>query len=176
MRKSQEEKGGGLKEKKKKGARLILNSAELERWRARCRREGKRVVFTNGCFDLLHPGHVWLFYQARSLGDVLVVAVNSDSSLRRLKGPSRPIFRLKERLEILAAVEAIDVLTVFKEDTPQKLISLLQPDVLVKGGDWPPDQVVGRKEVEAAGGRVVLIPYLPGLSTSELLEKISQST
>lgn len=175
MRRVQKEKSGGPKERNKKGARLILRLSELAGFGAKCRQEGKRVVFTNGCFDLLHPGHVWLFYLARKLGEVLIVAVNSDSSLRRLKGPSRPIFRLKERLEILAAIEAIDVLTVFKEDTPKKIISLLQPDILVKGGDWPPDGVVGREEVEAAGGRVVLIPYLPGLSTSQLLQRISQS-
>lgn len=158
---------------KKKGATIILNWEKLTLFREKWRRQGKKVVFTNGCFDLLHAGHVWLFKEARKLGDILIVAVNSDASLRRLKGPKRPVFPLKERLEVLAAIEFIDVLTVFPQDTPQKILSLLRPDVLVKGGDWPLDQVVGRKEVEESGGRVVLIPYIEGLSTTELIKKIS---
>lgn len=158
---------------KKKGAKIILDWPKLSLFREKWRRQGKKVVFTNGCFDLLHAGHVWLFKEARKLGDILVVAVNSDASLRRLKGPKRPVFPLKERLEILAAIEFIDVLTVFPQDTPQKIIALLHPDVLVKGGDWPPDQIVGRKEVEESGGRVVLIPYIEGLSTTGIIKKIS---
>lgn len=158
--------------KMKKGAKIILDWPRLKNQREKWRQEGKKVVFTNGCFDLLHAGHIWLFKKAKKLGDVLMVAVNSDASLRRLKGPQRPVFPLKERLEILAAVEEIDVLTAFSQDTPQKIIALLRPDILVKGGDWPPDQIVGRKEVEESGGRVVLIPYLPGLSTTQLLQKI----
>ncbi len=143
--------------------------------RKRLRADKKKVVFTNGCFDLLHSGHVHLFREAKKLGDVLVVAVNNDASVRKNKGPSRPIFPLKERLEILEACEDIDYLTSFAEETPQRIISRLLPDVLVKGGDWGPDQVVGRKEVEQAGGKVVIIPYLEGRSTSEILEKIFQS-
>lgn len=158
---------------KKKGAKIILQWQKLSLFREKWRRQGKKVVFTNGCFDLLHAGHVWLFKEAKKLGDILIVAVNSDASLRRLKGPKRPVFPLKERLEILAAIEFIDVLTVFPQDTPQKIIALLRPDVLVKGGDWPLDQVVGRREVEESGGRVVLIPYIEGLSTTELIKKIS---
>lgn len=158
---------------KKKGAKIILRWQKLSLFREKWRRQGKKVVFTNGCFDLLHAGHVWLFKEAKKLGDILIVAVNSDASLRRLKGPKRPVFPLKERLEILAAIEFIDVLTVFPQDTPQKIIALLRPDVLVKGGDWPLDQVVGRREVEESGGRVVLIPYIKGLSTTELIKKIS---
>lgn len=158
---------------KKKGAKIILQWQKLSLFREKWRRQGKKVVFTNGCFDLLHAGHVWLFKEAKKLGDILIVAVNSDASLRRLKGPKRPVFPLKERLEILAAIEFIDVLTVFAQDTPQKIIALLRPDVLVKGGDWPLDQVVGRREVEESGGRVVLIPYIKGLSTTELIKKIS---
>lgn len=158
---------------KKKGAKIILQWQKLSLFREKWRRQGKKVVFTNGCFDLLHAGHVWLFKEAKKLGDILIVAVNSDASLRRLKGPKRPVFPLKERLEILAAIEFIDVLTVFPQDTPQKIIALLRPDVLVKGGDWPLDQVVGRREVEESGGRVVLIPYIKGLSTTELIKKIS---
>jgi D-beta-D-heptose 7-phosphate kinase/D-beta-D-heptose 1-phosphate adenosyltransferase len=158
---------------KKGGAKIILNWAEVLSLREKWRRQGKKVVFTNGCFDLLHAGHVYLFKEAKKLGDRLIVAVNSDDSLRRLKGPKRPVFPLRERLEILAAIEYIDVLTVFRQTTPQKIISLLRPDILVKGGDWPPDQIVGRREVEASGGRVVLIPYIKGLSTTELIKKIS---
>ncbi|MCX7975278.1 MAG: D-glycero-beta-D-manno-heptose 1-phosphate adenylyltransferase [Candidatus Aminicenantes bacterium] len=158
--------------KKRQGARIILDWKKLKELREKWRHQGKKVVFTNGCFDLLHAGHIWLFKKAKELGDILIVAVNSDASLRRLKGPKRPVFPLKERLEILAAIEDIDVLTAFSQDTPQKIISLLRPDILVKGGDWPPDQVVGRKEVEESGGRVILIPYLPGLSTTQLLQKI----
>jgi len=158
---------------KKGGAKIILNWAEVLSLREKWRRQGKKVVFTNGCFDLLHAGHVYLFKEAKKLGDRLIVAVNSDASLRRLKGPKRPVFPLRERLEILAAIEYIDILTVFRQPTPQKIISLLRPDVLVKGGDWPADQIVGRKEVEASGGRVILIPYIKGMSTTELIKKIS---
>jgi len=158
---------------KKGGAKIILNWSEVLSLREKWRRQGKKVVFTNGCFDLLHAGHIYLFKEAKKLGDSLIVAVNSDASLRRLKGPNRPVFPLRERLEILAAIEDIDVLTVFRQATPQKIISLLRPDVLVKGGDWPPNQIVGRQEVEESGGRVVLIPYIKGLSTTELIKKIS---
>jgi D-beta-D-heptose 7-phosphate kinase/D-beta-D-heptose 1-phosphate adenosyltransferase len=128
-------------------------------------------VFTNGCFDLIHAGHIRLFREAARLGDVLIVALNSDASVRRLKGRSRPIFPLRERLEILAAIEDIDYVTSFSEDTPRRIIAALLPDVLVKGGDWQPDQVVGREEVEAAGGRVVIIPYLEGRSTSSIIRR-----
>jgi len=158
---------------KKGGAKIIFDWAEVLSLREKWRRQGKKVVFTNGCFDLLHAGHIYLFKEAKKLGDRLIVAVNSDASLRHLKGPKRPVFPLRERLEILAAIEYIDILTVFRQETPQKIISLLRPDVLVKGGDWPPDQIVGRREVEESGGRVVLIPYIRGLSTTELIKKIS---
>lgn len=136
------------------------------------REQGKTVVLTNGCFDLLHGGHVHLFRQAKKLGDVLVVAVNEDASIQRLKGPFRPIFPLEERLEVLEAVEYIDYLVSFSQDTPQELIAALIPDVLVKGGDWASDEVVGRDVVEGAGGRVVVIPYLPGYSSTEIINKI----
>ncbi len=157
----------------KKGAKIILDWKQLSLLREKWRRQGKKVIFTNGCFDLLHAGHVWLFKEAKKLGDILMVAINSDASLRRLKGPERPVFPLKERLEILSAIEFIDILTVFPQDTPQKIISLLRPDILVKGGDWPPDQIVGRKDVEESGGRVILIPYINGLSTTGIIKKIS---
>jgi len=136
-------------------------------------REGKKsVVFTNGCFDILHAGHIHLFRQAKSCGDILIVAVNDDESVARLKGPSRPVFPLAERLEILAAISDIDFLVSFSEETPRKLIQTLLPDTLVKGGDWQPEEVVGKAEVEAAGGQVIIIPYLPGKSTSAILEAI----
>ena len=143
--------------------------------RARLRRDGKKVVFTNGCFDLLHGGHVRLFHEAKKRGDVLVVALNSDASVRRLKGPSRPLFPLRERLEILAAVADIDYLTSFGEPTPQKIIAALLPDVLVKGGDWGPNEIVGRAEVEAAGGRVARVRYYEGHSTSSIIRRIARS-
>lgn len=136
------------------------------------RRNGRRIVFTNGCFDLLHPGHIRCLEQARALGDVLIVAINSDSSVRRLKGTGRPVVPEAERAEVLAALAVVDYVTVFQEDTPREIIAKVLPDVLVKGGDWGPDQIVGREEVEAAGGRVVSVPLEPGYSTSELLKRI----
>ena len=134
----------------------------------------RRVVFTNGCFDLLHLGHVRLLEQARAEGDVLVVGLNSDSSVRRLKGAVRPLVPQAGRAEVLAALACVDAVTIFEEDTPRDLIAALLPDVLVKGGDWSPDRIVGREEVEAAGGRVVVVPYLEGYSTSSLMEKLRQ--
>lgn len=136
------------------------------------KRNGRRVVFTNGCFDLLHPGHVRGFELARALGDVLIVGLNSDASVRQLKGPGRPVLPERERAEILAALESVDAVIVFDAPTPREVIVQLVPDVLVKGGDWPSDQIVGREEVEAAGGRVVLAPAVPGYSTTEILRKI----
>jgi len=132
-------------------------------------------VFTNGCFDLFHSGHVFLLKEAKKLGDVLIVAVNDDESIEMIKGPSRPIFPLAERLEILEAIEHIDYLIPFPEETPQKVISVLIPDVLVKGQDWKRTEVVGRKEVEEAGGKVVLVPLCKGQSTTTILEKIIHS-
>jgi rfaE bifunctional protein nucleotidyltransferase chain/domain len=141
----------------------------------RDKRNGRRVVFTNGCFDLLHPGHIELLQQARTLGDVLIVGLNSDESVRRLKGAGRPVLPEKERAEILAALEAVDAVVIFGEPTPREVIAALLPDVLVKGGDWPGDQIVGRAEVEAAGGRVVSVPVVQGYSTTEVLRKIRES-
>ena len=139
------------------------------------KRAGKKVVFTNGCFDLLHGGHVHLFKFAKSLGDVLFVAVNDDASIQRFKGPQRPIFPMVERLEILSALESIDYLIPFSEDTPLRMIETLLPDVLVKGGDWKPEEVVGKPEVEAAGGRVVIAPFLKGHSSSQIIRNIRAS-
>jgi D-beta-D-heptose 7-phosphate kinase/D-beta-D-heptose 1-phosphate adenosyltransferase len=153
----------------------IHSLRNLEEIRTALKKDGKRIVFTNGCFDLLHSGHVFLFKQAKNLGDVLVVAVNDDRSIRKIKGASRPIFPLEERLEILEAIEHIDYLIPFAEETPQRVISCFKPDILVKGGDWKKNQVVGREEVEGAGGKVVLIPLRQGRSTTALLEKIIQA-
>jgi D-beta-D-heptose 7-phosphate kinase/D-beta-D-heptose 1-phosphate adenosyltransferase len=150
----------------------ILDIEELIRERERLRGEGKRVVFTNGCFDLLHAGHVRYLAQARALGDVLIVALNSDASVRKLKGEGRPILNLQERAEVLAALAAVDYVTVFDEQTPRQLIASLLPDVLVKGGDWPVEQIVGREEVEASGGRVLSLAYIEGSSTSDIVERI----
>jgi rfaE bifunctional protein nucleotidyltransferase chain/domain len=144
---------------------LILHVAEHKR-------NGERVVFTNGCFDLLHPGHIRGFEQARALGDVLVVAINSDSSVKFLKGADRPIIPQNERAEILAALAAVDYVVVFDEISPREIIACVLPDVLVKGGDWGENEIVGREAVEAAGGRVVSIPLEPGYSTTAIIEKI----
>ena len=139
------------------------------------KRKGKTVVFTNGCFDLLHPGHARLFRKARDEGNVLIIALNTDASVRRLKGPTRPVFPLRERLEVLSAFADVDYVTWFAEPTPREIVAELLPDVLVKGGDWGPDRVVGRAEVEAAGGRVVIVPYLKGHSSSSLIDRIKSA-
>jgi D-glycero-beta-D-manno-heptose 1-phosphate adenylyltransferase len=138
------------------------------------KRNGRRVVFTNGCFDLLHPGHIGSLEQARALGDVLIVGLNSDGSVRQLKGAGRPVLPERERAEILASLECVDAVVIFDELTPREVIARLLPDVLVKGGDWASDQIVGREEVEAAGGRVVSIPVVAGYSTTEILRKIRE--
>lgn len=132
----------------------------------------ERVVFTNGCFDLIHPGHVAYLDAARALGDRLVVGVNSDASVRRLKGASRPLVPEEARMRVLAGLGAIDAVTLFDEDTPLELIEALRPDVLVKGGDYLPEQIVGRETVEGDGGEVRVIPFLPGYSTTDLLRRI----
>ena len=149
--------------------------ADLVKIRNQLKQQDKKVVFTNGCFDLLHSGHIHLFREARKKGDVFIVAVNDDSSIRKIKGTSRPIFPLKERIEILAAIEDIDYLASFSEEIPQKIIARLLPDVLVKGGDWKPEEVVGKREVEDAGGEVEIIPYLEGRSSSDIVKRIVSS-
>lgn len=150
----------------------ILDLQVLLSKREALRREGRTVVFTNGCFDLLHLGHVRYLAQARSLGDALVVALNSDRSVRELKGEGRPILSERERAELIAALQAVDYVIVFDERTPRELIAKLLPDVLVKGGDWLPDEIVGREEVEAAGGRVLSLPYVEGSSTTDIITRI----
>jgi rfaE bifunctional protein nucleotidyltransferase chain/domain len=136
------------------------------------KRNGRRIVFTNGCFDLLHLGHIWCLEKARSLGDALIVGINSDGSVHQLKGEGRPAIPATERAEILSALECVDAVVIFDEPTPGEIIAKLLPDILVKGGDWPTDQIVGRQEVEAAGGSVVLVPFLPGHSTTSIIRKI----
>jgi D-glycero-beta-D-manno-heptose 1-phosphate adenylyltransferase len=138
------------------------------------KRNGRRVVFTNGCFDLLHPGHIRCLEQARELGDVLIVGLNSDASVRQLKGEGRPLLPELERAEILAALESVDAVVIFGDLTPERVIARLLPDILVKGGDWADDRIVGREEVEAAGGRVVSAPVIPGYSTTEIVRKIRE--
>jgi len=138
------------------------------------KRNGRKVVFTNGCFDLLHPGHIQSLEQARALGDLLIVGLNSDASVRKLKGPGRPVLPERERAEILGALESVDAVVIFDDLTPREVIARLLPDVLVKGGDWAGDQIVGREEVEAAGGRVVSVPVKPGYSTTEILRRIRE--
>jgi rfaE bifunctional protein nucleotidyltransferase chain/domain len=154
----------------------VADKKYLMEERERLKGEGKRVVFTNGCFDLLHTGHVRYLAQARALGDVLVVALNSDRSVRALKGRGRPVLGEGERAEVMAALEAVDYVIVFDEETPRRLIAELLPDVLVKGGDWPVDKIVGREEVERAGGQVLSLPYVEGSSTTDIIERILKSS
>jgi D-beta-D-heptose 7-phosphate kinase/D-beta-D-heptose 1-phosphate adenosyltransferase len=150
----------------------VLTRQQAARWAAQARAEGKRIVFTNGVFDLLHPGHVRYLSQARACGDVLIVAVNSDRSVRAIKGPERPINPEEERAEVLAALAAVDAVVVFEEDDPHAIISAIQPDILVKGADWAADRIIGRDVVEARGGRVIRIAVAPGFSTTGMIEKI----
>ena len=133
---------------------------------------GRRVVFTNGCFDLLHRGHVRYLEEARDWGDILVVAVNSDHSVRQIKGPSRPILNQEERSEVLAALHCVDVVIIFEEPDPLAVIEQIRPDVLVKGADWARNQIIGADFVESIGGRVVQIPFLKGASTTGIIERI----
>ena len=141
--------------------------AQRQKWKS----EGKKVVFTNGCYDILHPGHIRLLERARSLGDVLILALNTDSSVQRLKGPSRPFFDENTRAELALHLEAVDAVTLFDEDTPRELIAAVLPDVLVKGADWA-HFIAGREEVEAAGGEVHALPLEPGYSTTDIAAKI----
>ena len=152
----------------------ILTPEKMFGERQRLRAVGKRVVFTNGVFDLLHVGHVRYLAQARALGDALVVAINSDRTVRELKGPNRPIFDQSERAEIIAAMRYVDYVTIFDDVSPRSLIAELLPDVLVKGGDYDLDQIHGREEVEAAGGKVISLPFVEGTSTTALIERMKK--
>lgn len=136
------------------------------------RAAGKKIVFTNGCFDIIHTGHTRYLAKAKSLGDILIVAVNSDASVRMIKGDKRPINSEADRMETLAALEVVDFVTIFNEPDPYRVISEIKPDVLVKGGDWPIEMIIGRDVVEARGGRVVNVPYIDGASTTGIIEKI----
>ena len=151
--------------------RKFYTRAELMAARAAWRRAGKKVVFTNGCYDLLHPGHIRLLEQARSLGDILILALNSDASVRRLKGPVRPLLPENRRARLAIGLAAVDAVTVFEEDTPRELIAAVLPDVLVKGADWA-HWIAGREEVEAAGGQVLALSLEPGYSTTGIVEEI----
>jgi rfaE bifunctional protein nucleotidyltransferase chain/domain len=153
------------------GMSRFYTRPELIAQRARWKSEGKKVVFTNGCYDILHPGHIRLLERARSLGDLLILALNTDASVQRLKGPSRPFFDERTRVEMALHLEAVDAVTLFDEDTPRELIAALLPDVLVKGADWS-HFIAGREEVEAAGGQVFALPLEPGYSTTDIAEKI----
>jgi rfaE bifunctional protein nucleotidyltransferase chain/domain len=150
---------------------MFYSRDELIRRRAEWKAAGKAVVLTNGCYDLLHPGHIRLLEQARSLGDVLILALNADSSVRRLKGPSRPLMPESERIEVALGLEAVDAVTVFDEDTPRELIAAVLPDILVKGADWA-HWIAGREEVEAGGGKVLALSLEPGYSTTGIVESI----
>jgi len=151
----------------------VLPADRLAEVCAEARRDGSRVVFTNGCFDLLHPGHVSCLSQAKAHGDILVVGLNSDGSVRRLKGPGRPYMTQKDRALLLCSLASVDYVCVFEEDTPQRLIEMLGPDVLVKGRDYEGKEVVGAEEVRRRGGSVVLVEVLPGYSTTALAERIA---
>lgn len=150
----------------------VLSREEAVSWASRLRAGGKTLVFTNGVFDLLHPGHVRYLAEARAQGDALLVAVNSDRSVRAIKGPGRPVNPELERAEVLAALAAVDAVVVFDEDDPHAIVSAIEPDVLVKGADWAADRIIGRDVVEARGGRVVRIAFAPGFSTTSMIEKI----
>ena len=152
----------------------VLSKDDLTAERARLRVEGKKLVFTNGVFDILHVGHVRYLEQARGLGDALVVAINSDAAVRELKGKGRPFMNEHERAEILAALRAVNYLTIFDDVSPRSLIARLLPDVLVKGGDYALDEIHGREEVEAAGGRVVSLPFVAGVSSSGIIERMKK--
>jgi D-beta-D-heptose 7-phosphate kinase/D-beta-D-heptose 1-phosphate adenosyltransferase len=152
----------------------ILSTDATASWAERLRREGKTLVFTNGVFDLVHPGHVRYLQEARALGDALIVAVNSDRSVRANKGAERPINPERERAEVLGSLLCVDAVVIFDEDTPHEIVTRIHPDVLVKGADWGPNNIVGRDVVEARGGRVVRIDLAPGFSTTELIKRVRE--
>jgi rfaE bifunctional protein nucleotidyltransferase chain/domain len=154
----------------------VVERNQLVQIRRSLQQQRKRVVFTNGCFDILHRGHIDYLGKARALGDVLIVGVNTDASVRHLKGPGRPIVDEEDRAQVLAALAAVDFVCLFPEETPLELIRAIVPDILVKGADWQVEAVVGRDIVEAAGGSVLTIPFLPNHSTSAMIKKILQST
>ena len=150
----------------------IKDKEDLKKVVERVKKEGKRIVFTNGCFDLIHVGHTRYLEDAKKLGDILIVAVNSDQSVRAIKGNKRPIITEEERAEVLSALQCVDFVVIFDEPDPLNIISLLKPDILVKGGDWGKDAIIGREVVESIGGKVVRIPEIKGASSSSIIDKI----
>ena len=152
----------------------IKSLPELKRIVTNLKKKGKKIVFTNGCFDLLHPGHIYYLKEAKKKGSILILGLNSDSSVRKLKGKGRPLIPQKDRAELLANFEFIDYITIFDEDTPERLIKQISPDVLVKGGDYKKEDVIGGKFVAEKGGKVLIIPFLKGHSTSKLIKKIKR--
>jgi rfaE bifunctional protein nucleotidyltransferase chain/domain len=157
------------------GTSRLLTQAETAGFVARERAAGRRIVFTNGVFDILHPGHVRYLQRAHALGDLLIVGLNADESVRRNKGAARPIVPEEERAEMLAALACVDAVVIFGEDIPDEIIRLVQPDILVKGADWAADQIVGRDTVEARGGKVIRMPVEEGFSTTALVERIKRA-
>ena len=153
----------------------IKDLKTLKKDTKRLKSEGKKIVFTNGCFDILHPGHTRYLYAARILGDYLIVAVNSDRSTKAIKGPDRPINSQEARAEVLAALDCVDGVVIFDEDDPFKVIKSLMPDILVKGGDWPEDEIIGADIVKEGGGEVKRIPYVSGYATTDIIKKIHES-
>ena len=159
----------------KRASIKIRTRQELGQKLAALRKKGSVVVFTNGCFDLLHPGHLKYLEEAKSWGDILVVAINSDESVKRLKGPERPVMDERSRCEVIAGLHCVDFVATFSEDTPGEIINELLPSVLVKGGDWPTDKIVGRETVEKHGGKVMNIQFEAGFSTTGVIKKIEQT-
>jgi rfaE bifunctional protein nucleotidyltransferase chain/domain len=153
---------------------MILSRSDVLVFCGDLQKKNRKIVFTNGCFDILHIGHVRYLAEARALGDFLFVGVNSDSSVSQLKGPNRPVQSEKDRAEILSQLKSVDAVCVFSESTPLELIKLVKPSILVKGGDWKPDQIIGKNEVESWGGRVLSLPFVPNHSTSEIFNKIQK--
>ena len=153
----------------------VISLNQLKSEREKLRTENKTVVFTNGCFDLLHPGHTRYMQMARDLGDVLIVALNSDRAVQSLKGNSRPILKENERAEVMGALACVDYVMIFDDISPRETIAALLPDILVKGGDWGVDAIIGREEVEAGGGKVMSLPFVEGVSTTEIIERILNS-
>ena len=159
--------------------RLIKNKIKsprrLKNIILRLKRQGERIAFTNGCFDILHYGHVNYLQRAKGLTDILVVAINYDSSVKRIKGSKRPIISLKDRMMIVAALESVDFVTSFRQDTPLEIIKLLKPDILVKGGDWNKKKIVGKDIVQSYGGSVIILPYIKGQSSSKIIKRIGKA-
>ena len=153
----------------------IKSPKELKNIISRLKRQNKIIAFTNGCFDILHYGHINYLERAKTKTDILVVAINSDSSIRRLKGNTRPIMKLNDRMRIVAALESVDFVTSFNQDTPSKIIGFLKPDILLKGGDWNKNRIVGKDIVESYGGRAITLPYIRGRSSSKIINKFLKS-